>query len=210
MQFHVYQPPEPEPEIYSLSQSGLPEELWRSVDIALLGVESTGPILFDGDAATWKNWVGGEFTETIAPHLVQARNVCAGGIGIRELAELDAKFDQQLPNDEIRKRSLETGQILLHKNDGARRVEPISKFAKQIESGSCPGHAASVFALQAALFNLAANATLTAYLCLEWRGASGKTEWKDDFERLTPDLAARMPAWLQSNGQNAFQPRAID
>ena len=210
MKLHVYQPPEPEPEIYSLSRSGLPDELWRSVDIALLGVESTGPVLFGGGAAEWKNWVGGEFSEVIAPHLVKARNACAGGIGIRELSEFDAAFDQQLPAGEARDRSVSIGQNLLHRNDGAQRFDPISKFTRQIELGACPGHAASVFALQAALFNLAANATLTAYLCLEWRGASGKGVWKDEFERFTPDLAERMPAWLQSDGQNAFQPRAID
>ncbi|MFT5467083.1 MAG: hypothetical protein ACI8UO_002186 [Verrucomicrobiales bacterium] len=207
MQLHIYQPPEPEPEIYSLGQSSLPEELWRSVDIALLGVEATGPILFDGGAGDWKGWIDGEFSERVAKHLVKARKDCAGGIGIRELTQLDADFDQQLLADEARIRSVAAGKALLLKNNGARQVEPISKFSRQIESGACSGHAASVFALQATLFNLSVNAMLTAYLCLEWRGVSNNADWKAEFERLTPDLAARMPGWLQSGGQSPFQPR---
>ena len=80
MQFHIYQPPEPEPEIY-LSDSGLPEELWRSVDIALLAAETDGPILFGGD--DWGSWLGGEFNDLVAPHLVDARTTAAGGVAIR-------------------------------------------------------------------------------------------------------------------------------
>lgn len=213
MQLHVFKPPPPEPPEIYLSDSGFPEEFWRSVDIALLATEPRGPILFDGGADRWPGWLDAEFSETVAPHLVDARTVCSGGVGILELVELDVKFDQQLLAPEARERSIAASRILLDRTEGARRIEPIAKLKRQIELSGCPGHAASVFALQSALFNLSAAATIIGYLCLEWRGAfpSGADgSWRENFERLTPALAEKMPGWLQSGAQNTFQPHLVD
>ncbi len=205
------------PSIY-LTESGLPEELWRAVEIALMAAEPTQPILFEPLAnknwgGQWVKWVDGEFTQRIAPHLIRARQAAAAGV--RELAAEDRAFSEFLDR-ETTDRSLTAGLALLTRNLGARHLSEVAKFGQKIENGISPGHAPSVFALHCALFNVPAAPLLVAYLFLEWRTAQALTRWPagEDlhagFEQITPDLTCRLPNWLKSGGESTFQPRAVE
>lgn len=221
LQFPVPDPPPKSADsngIY-LTSSALPEELWRSVEIALMATTPSQAILFQPVGAKnwggqWVKWVDGKFSSTIAPHLVRCRQVAA--VGVRELSAEDQSFSEKLDRD-CTERSLSAGLALLTRNEGAKHLSEVAKFGVKIENGVCPGHAPSVFALQCAVFNVPAAAALIAYLFLEWRTAQAITGWpvgdmadEEAFEQMTPDLAERLPLWLKSGGDSTFQPRAVE
>ncbi len=202
-----------------LTESDLPVELWRAVEIALMASKSTQAIAFKPLAkknwgGQWVKWVDSDFSEKIAPHLIRARQ--AASIGVRELAAEDRQFSETLDRDTI-ERSLAAGLALLTRHVGAKHFNEVTKFGEKIENGICPGHASSVFALHCAAFNVPAASGLIAYLYLEWRTAQSLTGWpigqedhQASFEQMTPDLASRLPEWLKSGGDSAFQPRAVE
>tara|TARA_R110002096_G_scaffold316010_12_gene510386 strand:+ start:15386 stop:16063 length:678 start_codon:yes stop_codon:yes gene_type:complete len=202
-----------------LTESALPEELWRSVEIALMAAVPTQAILFQPVGTKcwggqWVKWIDGRFSKYVAPHLVRSRQVAA--TGIRELAAEDQTFSEKLDR-ECSERSLAAGLALLTRHEGARHLGEIAKFGEKIENGVCPGHAPTVFALQCAIFNVPAAPALIAYLFLEWRTAQAITGWpgiengaEEAFEQMAPNLAERLPVWLKSGGNSAFQPRAVE
>ncbi|MEM1297527.1 MAG: urease accessory UreF family protein [Verrucomicrobiota bacterium] len=204
--------------IYLLN-SALPEELWRSVEIALMATEPSQAILFQpvglkNWGGQWVKWLDGEFSSTIAPHLVRSRQVASNGV--RELAAEDQTFAEELDR-ECSERSLAAGLALLTRNEGAKHLSEVARFGEKIENGVCPGHVPSVFALQCAIFNVPAAAALIAYLYLEWKTAQVLTGWpgiesgaEEAFEQMTPDLSERLPVWLKSGGDSTFQPRAVE
>jgi len=211
--FSVLPAPDPDdPGIY-LNSSPLPHELWRSVEIALIAATPSAPILFpapaDGKekAAAWKTWTDTTFTQSIAPHLVRAHQ--AATLGVRELVEADLKFDGEVTDDATRERSRAMGLELLDRNAGARHLKPISKLQTLLETQACPGHAATVFALQCVLFHVPLAPSLVAYLFLEWQAAGGR-DGISGFEHATPQLPFRLHHWVKSDGNNTFQPHALD
>ncbi len=209
--FSVLPAPEPDdPGIY-LNQSPLPLELWRSVEIALIAAVPGGPMVFEGpkgDAAAWQDWLDGEFTQAVAPHLVRAH--AASHHGVRELAETDHAFDAILTDPQVKERSTQAGRRLLERHEGARHLKPISKLRTLQDTSGCPGHAATVFALQCHLFHVPLAPTLVAYLYLEWQSA-GHRDGLSGFQDMTPDLPQRLHQWVSApQGKEPFQPRALD
>ena len=210
--------PPPEPEIY-LNDAALPDELWRSVDIALLAAEPLEELLFQpmteqNWGGQWQNWIDGTFSSLVAPHLVEARH--AASQGVLELAAADLKFDEQLLDDEARKRSIAAGLQLLNRLDGATHIRRVEKLRRQLEIGACRGHAASLFALHSALFSIPITPTIIAYALFEWRSAQKLHSWPKveaprlAFEQMTPNLSGRLQNWLHSGSNNTFQPRAAE
>ena len=136
--------PPPEPEIY-VNETALPDELWRSVDIALMAAEPLEALLFQpivekNWGGQWGNWIDGTFSTLLAPHLMRARD--AASIGVLELAAADLEFDDQLLDDEARKRSIAGGLNLMDRHDGAVHIRRVEKMRRQLEIGGCRGHAA--------------------------------------------------------------------
>ncbi len=179
------------------------------MEIALIAAAPAGPILFDSQSGTdkrqaWKRWTEDTFATIVVPHLIAAH--AAAELGVRELVEVDRQLDPQIPDPTARQRSTTAGRKLLERHEGARHLKAIPKLIHQVDSKRCPGHAASVFALQCTLFHVPVAPALIAYLFLEWQAAGGR-EGLRGFQAMTPNLASKLHHWLRPK---PFQPYAVD
>lgn len=208
---HVFRPePDPplEPAIY-LASEGLPDELWRGVEIALGGFVPGEPLLFGGRAEDWEAWCVDRFASEFVPRITAAR--AAGQRGVRDWTVVDAEFGRgirEIAADgsgvEGAERSLRAGRLLAQRHAGARHFQMLDRLLRNLEQEPQAGHAATVVAFLSSQFNVATTACLVACLFLEWRAAFPELPERA-FETMTPRLGSWLPRWLGTGTFPALQ-----
>jgi hypothetical protein len=192
---HVFRPEPnsvPDPAIY-VAADGLPDELWRGIQIALGGVVPQERLFFHGDPAGWEAWCRSAFGPALVPVIRQAREL--GCSGVRDWSAADLAFAEANGSGPGVERSLRLGRVLAERHAGARQFQPLDRLRRHLMNHPEAGHAATVVAFLSAQFNVATTACLVACLFLEWRGAFPETPERD-FASMTPNLGTWLPAWL--------------
>lgn len=178
--------------------------------VSLLGVEIGRPATFlwnpsVGLPVAWQHWLARCFRPILAPALVAAHSH-ASTARSAEIAELDRALDAGLgrlaraesdPAEAMRLRSLETGRAFLEGKAGMRGHREWKGYAERVASGEAPGHAATLFAVQCALYHLPLAPSLAAYAWFElesglpsgWRkGAGTGAEALEVFASALPEV----------------------
>ena len=149
--------------------------------ISRLGVSPGSACTFlwrDGDLApAWRDWLDNCFAPLLAPAIVAIHRL---GCEIRpaEICEFDHTIDRTLSEAE-RLRSLAAGRPFLEGKEEMRANREWSRFAERVVRGETPGHAATLFALQAALYHLPLAPTLAAYAWFEIESGLPRGDFRD-------------------------------
>ncbi len=160
------------------------EEIRRGIQISTWGLDFAASASFrPGGAgsfvADWAEWLDGRWTPFFARHLVQVY-LCSRAFEIEKIVDFDAELNAFLEVDEA-ERSLASGAGLQHSAAAAQHHRVMRKFSETVDKEYRIGHAATIFAIQAAEFNLPMFSMLISYLYFEWK--SGALQLTDkDFE----------------------------
>ena len=158
------------------------EEIRRGIQISMLGLNSAATASFrsagvESFAADWAEWLDGRWTPFFARHLVQIY-VKSRAFEVDKIIELDAELSAFLEPDEA-ERSLAAGAELQLAAGTARHNRVMRKFSESAASESRIGQAATIFAMQAAEFNLPMFSMLISYLFFEWKAGASQLIDKD-------------------------------
>lgn len=120
-------------------------------------------------AGVWSHWA----VETFGPHLLEvmlhAMNATRAD-HTRDVLACDAHLAGVFAPDVVL-RLRRAGHAMLGRMDGMRGSRSALKFRAAAVRGETPGLFPVVFALQSAVYNVPARASLLAYARLEWRAA---------------------------------------
>jgi len=154
----------------------------RAVGISVMGVGIGGGGVFcfdlgkrggslgrEGFKEQWIEWLRTTFRDQVSEVFVKVF-LASTEMRIDRIVELDNGLDSRLGSGE-RQRSREAGQRFLEGKAGMQRAPQWRKYAHHVGQGECPGHVATVFALQAALYHLPLLSALSAYVYFEWHSA---------------------------------------
>jgi hypothetical protein len=120
-------------------------------------------------AISWEAWLEGVFRPTILPHFLAVMDEGLRNHA-REICQLDAAFDAELPLD-ARVPSRLAGDRLLRGLAEAQGLRMVNKWIIWSRKGAMPVHLATMFAAQCAVFCFPVRQSVLAYLKLEWQTA---------------------------------------
>lgn len=151
------------------------EEIRRAIQISTFRLDFSVPVSFlprsaDSFAADWSDWLDGRWNPFFAGHLVQAY-LKSRAVEVSEIVKLDMALNAFLNSDEA-ERSLEAGVMLRDAASNARHCRVLKKFTVLSEDVEGGGHAATIFAIQAAEYNLPLFSSLISYLYFEWKSGA--------------------------------------
>lgn len=169
------------------------EEIRRAIQISTMGLDFGAPATFNARAADtfsgdWGDWIDGRWTPFFALHIVKAYTK-SKAFEVDEIVKLDAVVGAFLDSDES-ERSLSAGAAMREAAWAARHNRVMKKFFEAGGEEEMVGHAATVFAMQAAEFNLPLFSTLISYLFFEWKSGALRVAERDfvaDEQRFTAD-----------------------
>jgi len=158
------------PGTFHLAASGELEGLALSRLVSRLGVDSTHPCTFAWDgrgslSTEWTRWLSDWFSPVLAPAFAKVHRL-AGEVRPTEIASIDRELDRSLGERE-RRSSLEAATAFLDGKSSMRGHREWARFAERVAAGDTPGHAATLFALQTALYHLPLASALAAYAWFE-------------------------------------------
>lgn len=148
----------------------------------------------------WGQFAGASFLPTLAPILLQAWRAAAEG-NDQDLIKWDRECSVQLAPEAVES-SAAAGAILLSKTEGAKYQGALGRFRQSVARGESTGHAATVWAALAAMFQLPPAEVLAEYLRQEWlvgaarSGLSWEPQGPLSFSGLTHQ-ALRQCGWAQ-------------
>lgn len=187
-------------------------ELARAMRVCLMGGDIHQPLTFapqlsetESFLAMWRKWRSEFFDPLLAPHLLKVFSAIQSGDARRVIA-LDQELEKGLkPN--VAERSALAGSQFQAQMDGARHVKVLDKLHKAVLEQAMPGHHATFFASEAAVFNVPMMHLLPAFLFAEWRrgrihlGKSSATNSMEAFhEQCQDDLAAARDLFSRTIG----------
>jgi urease accessory protein UreF len=138
--------------------------------VSRLGVEAVSPatFLWDGNGSlsqAFELWLAGSFGPVLAPALIEVHRL-ATAYRLDEIAAIDRRIDASL--DVVTKtRSLAAAKAFLEGKDEMKANREWTRFAGLVARGTTPGHTATLFALQTALYHLPLVPALAAYAWFE-------------------------------------------
>lgn len=138
--------------------------------ISRLGVVPGSPSTFLRDESStlsegWNAWLGTWFAPVLAPAFASIHRL-AGEMRPDEIVAGDLAIDRALP-EPLRLRSLSAARPFLDGKDEMRAHRAWSRVSARIAAGESPGHLATLFALQTALYHLPLASALAAYAWFE-------------------------------------------
>lgn len=148
----------------------------------------------------WGQFAGTCFLPTLGPILLNAWSAATEG-NEQELIKWDRECSTLLAPEAI-EASAAAGAILLSKTEGAKYQGALGRFRQSVARGESTGHAATVWAALAAMFQLPPAEVLAEYLRQEWlvcaahAGLSWEPQGPLSFSGLTHQ-ALRQCGWAQ-------------
>lgn len=138
--------------------------------VSRLGVEAVTPatFLWDGKSSlvlAFDLWLIGSFGPILAPALIEVHRL-ATAYRLDEIAAIDRRIDASL-DAAAKSRSLTTAKAFLEGKDEMKANREWTRFAELATKGTTPGHTATLFALQSALYHLPLVPALAAYAWFE-------------------------------------------
>ncbi len=174
-------------------------EISRGIQIALLGlrIEELQAATFSGPATEdgWAAWIRDVLKPVILPGFIAIYQATAS-THHAEIAELDKALTEELPPDMAEKSIAASTPFRDSKNE-VRHMAQWVRFEEKLQRGESPGHLATLFAIQSALFNIPVFTAVISYACAEWIGAN-------PHNRLVPDFV--YSAILPLNSEIAVSP----
>ncbi len=152
------------------------EEILRAIQISTFRLEfdaalTFSPMIDAGEEqyflAAWNDWLDGKWNPYLCKHLVQVY-MMSREFKVDEIVRLDEELNDFLDTDEAA-RSLAGGLELVEGSGKARHQKVLEKFCVLTAEKGRSGHAATIFAIQAAAFHLPLFSTLVSYLYYEWK-----------------------------------------
>ena len=130
-------------------------------------------MVFDGGSLdraacleAWGRFATECFLPSLAPVVLNAWSSAAEGNDV-ELGNWDRQCSRLLAPESVES-SAAAGAILLSKTEGAKYQGALGRFRQCVARGEAPGHAATVWAALAAMFQLPPAEVLMEYLRQEW------------------------------------------
>lgn len=138
--------------------------------VSRLGVEAVSPatFLWDGNGSlsrAFDLWLAGSFVPILAPALIEVHRL-ATAYRLDEIAAIDRRIDASL-DAAAKTRSLAAAKAFLEGKDEMKANREWTRFAGLVAQGTTPGHTATLFALQTALYHLPLVPALAAYAWFE-------------------------------------------
>lgn len=138
--------------------------------VSRLGVVASSPATFFWDESaslseSWNAWLETWFAPVLAPAFASLHRL-AGAMRPDEIVAGDLALDRALPAP-LRLRSLSAAKPFLAGKDEMRAHRVWSRVSARIAAGESPGHLATLFALQTALYHLPLASALAAYVWFE-------------------------------------------
>jgi len=138
--------------------------------VSRLGVEAVTPatFLWDGSGPltpAFDRWLAGSFGPILAPAVIEVHRL-ATAYRLNEIAAIDLRIDESL-DAAAKTRSLAAAKAFLEGKDEMKANREWTRFANLVSRGSAPGHTATLFALQTALYHLPLVPALAAYAWFE-------------------------------------------
>jgi hypothetical protein len=151
--------------------------------VSRLGVDSSQPCTFllgEGETLglAWKSWLATWFRPVLAPAFVAVHGHASASRPL-EIVPHDLALDRAL-DEPTRRRSLAVGRSFLEGKAMMRAHREWSGFAERVAAGEAPGHAATLFALQSALYHLPLANALAAYAWFELESGLPRGGWRDE------------------------------
>lgn len=168
--------------IYLVDGEGGAGELERAIEISVMGVggegggtfccdleKGGGPVGREGFKEQWLEWLQATFRDQVSEVFMRVF-LASTEMRIDQIVDLDNSMDSRL-GEGASQRSREAGRCFLEGKAEMQRAPQWKKYACNVEQGKCPGHLATVFALQATLYHLPLLSALSAYVYFEWRSS---------------------------------------
>lgn len=190
--------------------------------VSRLGVDCNAPVTFVSDgrgdpASAWEIWLKTWFAPVLAPAFVVIHRL-AGEFRPEEIAARDLELDRALGNSQ-RTRSLAGAAGFLDGKSEMRAHREWSRFAERVADGRTPGHALTLFALQASLFHLPLAPALGAYAWFELESGLPRNGFRDRagtgtealalFARALPHVRVALAGERGDFGEGTLPLRAI-
>ncbi|MGY8641729.1 MAG: hypothetical protein ACKVJU_11630 [Verrucomicrobiales bacterium] len=145
-------------------------EIIRGFQISLLGVDPTeisrGTFFGPQDLRVWKKWADTVFEPIILPKF-RAIYEATSGMKHRTIAEVDRELSA-LFSDETCEHSIAAAHVFHGSKSEVKHMPQWIRFEEKLENGETPGHLATLFAIQSALFNVPIFSALISYAYVEW------------------------------------------
>ena len=138
--------------------------------VSRLGVEAVSPatFLWNGEgplARAFDLWLAGSFGPTLAPALIEVHRL-ATAYRLDEIAAVDQRIDASLDLG-AKTRSLAAAKAFLEGKAEMKANREWTRFSERVALNKTPGHTATLFALQTALYHLPLAPALAAYAWFE-------------------------------------------
>lgn len=181
------------------------DELESALRMATMAIPAEGrsTLRAPGDGP-FLEWLEGVFRKVLAPHADRVAGFARKGF-VGEIGEADRQLSEALDLPEaVLRCSVARGAAILESRSGLRSCPVVSRIAQAVEAGTLPGHHATVFAAQAAVFHLSAQGVLVGLAFDEWRRAN-QASGVAGFRHLLPEVTGAASAVFIGLAGQRFQ-----
>ena len=203
---------------FYLADEDDPEVVLFSDFVALLGITPVYPGSFFDEttsnlAVAWGNWRKNWFIPHLAPAFAKTLNF-ATAQKVNEIAELDRDLEKAFTSA-ISTKSKSAARAFLEGKSEMQANREWQRLTHLIEDEKTPGHLATLFAFQSALYHLPLASALRSYARYEFHCGRPllkrltATEENQIFQQILPDVAVAVKGDISDNNDSNSTLRAI-